>query len=55
MSALKGVTVQWGKDTFGAVCYEPRYRKVLLQWGGAGGIAGDFLKPLDLKDIHEET
>lgn len=43
MFAVKGVTVQWGKGAFGAACFEPPYRRVLLQWGGAGGSAGEFV------------
>lgn len=51
MFAVKGVTVQWGKGTFGAACFEPLYRQVLLQWGGAGGSAGYFPQPLGLRDF----
>lgn len=53
--AVKGLTAQWGKGTFGAACFKPLYRQVLLQWDGAGGSAGDLPQPLGLREVPEEA
>lgn len=55
MSALKGVIVQWGKGTLGAACYEPQYRKVLLQCGWGASEQETSQSHWSLQDVLKEA